>query len=180
MTTASTLRQRIWERDGHFISTDPSLIPIPTLQDAFASPVFYWADALPDAALKETLENSLCFGLYEGERNDAVDRKSSPSLVGFARCVTDYTTFLYITDVWVDPGQQGKGLGRWMMQCVQEVIVDMPYLRRSLLFTGDWKRSVPFYENIMDMVVMDGREGKGLAVMQRIGRGHPEYSKDSE
>jgi len=58
----------------------------------------------------------------------------------------------------------------------------MPYLRRSLLFTGDWKRSVPFYADLMDMSVVegkrssDGKDGEGLAVLTRKGAGHPEYT----
>lgn len=179
MTIASTIRQRVWKRDTHFISTDPSLIPINTLQEAFASPTFYWASPLPDDILRETLQNSICFGLYEGKHIGSMEGQQTSPLVGFARGVTDYSTLFYLTDVWVDPGQQGKGLGRWMMQCVQEVIVEMPYLRRSLLLTADWERSVPFYEEILDMEVMKGKQGQGLAIMERIGRGHPYYKEGS-
>jgi GNAT superfamily N-acetyltransferase len=155
MTTESTLRQRVWKRDGH-----------------------YWADPLPEEALRETIERSLCFGLYERQPTDTT--QTQPPLIGFARGVTDYTTFIYLTDVWVDPKQQGKGLGRWMMQCIQEVIVDMPYLRRSLLFTASWDKSVPFYKEIMDMDVMETKRGQGLAIMERKGRGHPIYSRDAK
>lgn len=179
MATKSSLRDRVWKRDTHFISTDPSLIPIPTLQEAYASPVFYWADALPDAVLEETLQSSLCFGLYEGQPDDTVEGRGTPPLVGFSRGITDYSTFIYLTDVWVHPSQQGKGLGRWMMQCCQELIVEMPYLRRSLLFTADWERSVPFYQEILDMKVLEGKRGEGLALMERWGKGHPFYGKGS-
>lgn len=174
MALASAL-QRVWTRDNHFISTDSSLVPIHTLQEAFASPVFYWSNPMPDDVLRETLQNSLCFGLYEGKPAADTEEASpaAPQLVGFARGVTDYSTFLYLTDVWVHPGQQGKGLGRWLVQCVQEVIEDMPWLRRSLLFTGDWERSVPFYKEIMDMKLLEGKPGQGLAIMERLGRGHP-------
>jgi hypothetical protein len=68
------------------------------------------------------------------------------------------------------------------MQCVQEVIESMPHLRRSLLFTGDWKRSVPFYERILGMQVFESRrgedgDGRGLAVMMRKGKGYRQHPK---
>ena len=105
------------------------------------------------------------------------------SFIGIARCITDFTTFIYLTDVYIEPSSQGNGLGTWMMKCVQEVIESMPHLRRSLLFTGDWKRSVPFYEKILGMQVFEsGRgedgEGRGVAVMMRKGNGYrqrPEF-----
>lgn len=61
---------------------------------------------------------------------------------------------------------------------MQEVLEDMPHLRRSLLFTGDWERSVPFYERLMGMSVMDSQRGKGLAVMEKKGKGHPTYGRE--
>lgn len=124
-----------------------------------------------------TLENSLCFAVYETPSDTAeADKKlgSAPGkLIGFARCITDYTTFLYLTDVWVDPVCQGKGIGKWLIQSVQETIEKIPYLRRSLLFTGDWTRSVPFYERLMGMSVMETHRGTGLAIMEGKGPKHP-------
>ena len=96
-------------------------------------------------------------------------------MLGFARCVTDFTTFLYLTDVWVDRACQGKGLGAWLVRCIDEVIEDMPYLRRSMLFTADWKRSVPFYEKNMGMGLVLTHFGEDVAIMEKKGRGHPSY-----
>lgn len=157
------------------------MIPIPKLNRMFASDTFYWAQPLPAPAMREMLDNSLCFGLYQLDSPDSpVDAASSLSdrhFIGLARLVTDSTTFVYLTDVFVDPSLQGLGLGSWLVKCVQEVIVTMPYLRRSILFTGDWERSVPFYEKFMDMDVIKTQEGEGLALMQRKGPGHPSYGK---
>ncbi|KAF7538011.1 hypothetical protein G7Z17_g12721 [Cylindrodendrum hubeiense] len=187
---ASELRKRTWTKDSYFISTDASLIPIPKLNKDFASDEFYWGSPLPDEVMKEMLESSLCFGLYEVESKRGVDGavaasseagsqpdKSALTFLGLARCVTDFTTFLYLTDVWIGPENQGKGLGKWLIQCVQEVIEAMPYLRRSMLFTADWHRSVPFYKKLMDMDVVEFQHGEGLAMMERRGKGHPGYGK---
>nr|XP_036574504.1 putative GNAT family N-acetyltransferase [Colletotrichum truncatum]KAF6780947.1 putative GNAT family N-acetyltransferase [Colletotrichum truncatum] len=62
---ASQLRNRKWTRDSHLISTDISLISIKDLNDAFASEEFYWGKPLPEPVAKETLQNSLCFALYD-------------------------------------------------------------------------------------------------------------------
>ncbi|KAK2766033.1 hypothetical protein FQN54_007548 [Arachnomyces sp. PD_36] len=187
-------QHQIWTKDAYLISTDPTLIPIADLTKAFASEDAYWAVPLPEQDMREMLRNSLCFGLYErsqkpngnGQDTPATttsksDSEPEPTLhfMGIARCVTDYSTFFYVTDVYVDPSSQGNGLGTWLLSCVVEVVDSMPYLRRSMLITADWKRSVPFYEKVLGMTVMDGRRteseegGEGLAVLTRIGKGHP-------
>ncbi|KAI1491507.1 hypothetical protein F5X96DRAFT_631162 [Biscogniauxia mediterranea] len=193
----SQLQGRTWQRDGYLISTDPGLISIPRLISIFASDEVYWTSPLPEPCMREMVESSLCFGLYSKQQQQPnspspsssnqqqPEPKSSPGppahlslLVGFARCVTDFTSFLYVTDVWVEPSLQGRGLGGWLVGCVQEVIESMPYLRRSMLLTGDWERSVPFYERLMGMELMKSRKGEGLAVMERKGPGHPSYRRE--
>ena len=47
--------------------------------------------------VKRSIENSVCFGLYENEKQ-----------IGFARVVTDKATFAYLGDVFVLEGIQGK------------------------------------------------------------------------
>ena len=55
---------RTWTRDGFLISTDPSLVPIPALQQAFDSDEVYWARSIPEPAMRAMLDNSLVFGVY--------------------------------------------------------------------------------------------------------------------
>jgi GNAT superfamily N-acetyltransferase len=203
-STRSQFAFKSWVKGSHLISTDPNLIPIPRLITILDSEEFYWAKSIPTEAAKEMLENSLVFGLYEctseSEQKTAVvsslsirpqqastaclrhlDANAEPPIyadldfIGLARCITDYTTFLYLTDVWVDPAHQGSGLGRWLISTIQEVIESMPYLRRSILFTSDWQRSVPFYEKLMGMSVLETKPGEGLAVMERKWKGHPNF-----
>ncbi|KAF2008986.1 hypothetical protein BU24DRAFT_445233 [Aaosphaeria arxii CBS 175.79] len=183
VSAKDALLRRSWRKDTYLISTDPSLIPVDELNKVFGSEVFYWADALPESVMTETLKNSLCFGLYDLDPSALVsDRREDEEtlkLIGFARCITDFTTFVFLTDVYVDPLLQGKGLGAWLITCVQESIESMPYLRRSMLFTSDWKRSVPFYAKLMGMEVVecneeaDGEESKGAAIMQYKGPAFP-------
>ncbi|KAL3440588.1 hypothetical protein BJX65DRAFT_290254 [Aspergillus insuetus] len=161
---------KTWTNGPYTISTDPSLIPLETLNTWFASSDFYWAKGLPLPALEQSLRNSLCFGLYHTPDND---NDNDNSFVGIARCITDHVTFAYITDVYVHPSHQGKGLGRWLVKCIGEATEAMPHLRRSMLFTMDWERSVPFYENVLGMEVAECKKGEGMAMMMRKGRGYP-------
>ncbi|KAK2612666.1 hypothetical protein QQS21_001283 [Conoideocrella luteorostrata] len=176
MSIKTEFQSRTWEKGGFFISTNPNLIPISTVIEIFDSDEFYWAKTLPLQAAQEAIDNSLSFGMYE--QDPAHDLRSSTSplkLVGMARCVTDFITFVYLTDVWVDPMYQGKGLGSWLVQCVGEALEAMPHLRRTVLFTADWERSVPFYQKHIGMTLIESQKGEGLAVMESKGKGHPSH-----
>ena len=56
--------------------------------------------------------------------------------IGFARLITDKATFAYLADVFVLETHRGKGLGKWLMQIIQEH-PDVQNLRRWLLTTKD-------------------------------------------
>jgi hypothetical protein len=76
---------------------------------------------------------------------------SATNLIGFARCITDQVTLLYLTDVYIAQEWQGQGLGKWLVGCVQEVVADMPCLRRTLLITGTGQVGKRFYGGVMGM-----------------------------
>lgn len=175
----SRLQTSSWKKDGFLVSTEPDLVPVSSLVDTFASGALYWAKPLPTEVMQEMLENSLVFVLYEYLAPDkSANSASDLKFIGLARCVTDYSTFSYLTDVWVNPEYQGKGLGRWLVGCVKESMDTLPHLRRSMLFTGDWERSVPFYRDFMDMTLIETKTGEGLALMERKGKGHPSFGQE--
>lgn len=171
---------------------DPSLVPIPALNTAFDSEEMYWAKSLPEPAMREMLDNSWCWGLYsptpspppaavdESSTSDpaatlheiaeSVSTAAEPSLIGFARAITDKVTFFYLTDVYILPEWQGQGLGKWLVSCVQEVVEDMPHLRRSMCITGQSKesRAAMFYKQLMKMEVIT----EGITVLSAKGRGN--------
>ena len=70
-------------------------------------------------------EGSLCFGLF-------VDGKQG----GFARVITDRTTFAYLCDVFVLEAYRGRGLGKRLIEAVR-AHPDLVGLRRFLLTTRD-------------------------------------------
>jgi len=85
----------------------------------------HWACGIPRAVLRRAIAHSLPFGLYRSGRQ-----------IGFARVVTDRTTFAYLADVFVLPEERGRGLGRWLVQGVLDH-PDLQGLRRWLLGSRD-------------------------------------------
>jgi ribosomal protein S18 acetylase RimI-like enzyme len=75
--------------------------------------------------LEQAVLNSLCFGMYEGDQ-----------IIGFARLITDYCTYAYLTDVIVAPPYRGRGLGKWLTEAIV-VHPRMKGLRRIALLTRD-------------------------------------------
>jgi ribosomal protein S18 acetylase RimI-like enzyme len=79
---------------------------------------------MPRERLERAIENSVCFAVY-----DASGRQ-----LGFARAVTDLTTYAYLTDVIVSESDRGRGIGSWMIEAVL-VHPDLQGLRRIALWT---------------------------------------------
>ncbi|KAK1759601.1 GNAT family N-acetyltransferase [Echria macrotheca] len=157
-------------------STDPSHVAIDALSDAFTSDMLWWAKALPSDVLATVVQNSLCFAIYTNNnkptstttQNDG--DKPPTAMIAFGRLITDYVTFGYLTDVYVLPEHQGKGLGRWMMACLDEVLNSWPHLRRCVLFTRG-AQNVKLYEQTLGMNSVAESTGDGLVVMQCAGQG---------
>ena len=116
---------RLVERtfDDYLISTDPARLDIGVIHGVLRES--YWAEAIPRGVVVRAVENSLCFGAYY--RNEQI---------GFARVVSDYSTFAYIADVFVLAPWRGRGISKALMA---EVIhhPDLQGLRRWLLGTKD-------------------------------------------
>ena len=110
-------------RDAFTVSTDPERLDAGAIH-AFLS-TSYWAEGIPRELLERALRNSLCFGLYEGERQ-----------IGLARVITDGATYAYLCDVYVLPETRGQGLGTWLMESVM-AHPDLQGLRRFSLVTRD-------------------------------------------
>lgn len=85
----------------------------------------YWARGIPREVVERSLQNSLCFGVYEHREQ-----------VGFARVVTDYATFGYLSDVFIVGSRRGLGLGKWLMDCVV-AHPELQGFRKWLLATAD-------------------------------------------
>lgn len=111
-------------RKGRFlISTDRSKLNLELIHSFLEDS--YWAKSIPKAMVLKSLKRSLCFGLYAGEKQ-----------IGFARVISDYATFAYLADVFVIKSHRGKGLSKWLMECILNH-PDLQGLRRWILVTRD-------------------------------------------
>lgn len=112
-----------WNREGFTITCDPARLDLALISGFLTSS--YWSKGIPRATVEESLQNSLCFALLDGDRQ-----------VGFARVISDYATIAYLGDVFILPEYRGRGLSKWLMDCV----VSHPRLqglRRWILATSD-------------------------------------------
>jgi len=111
------------KRDTFTISTDPSRLDLDAICGFLARA--YWASDRPRDRIERSLANSLAFGLYDGTKQ-----------IGLARVVTDYATFAWLCDVFIDEAYRGRDLGKWLMDSVLSH-PDLQGLRRWLLATRD-------------------------------------------
>lgn len=113
-----------WASGEFTIDTDNARLDVDAVQ-AFLENNSYWAQTRTRDQTETAIANSICFGLYCGERQ-----------IGFARVVSDRATFAYIGDVYVLDEFRGQGLSKWLM----ETIIAHPELqglRRWVLATRD-------------------------------------------
>lgn len=68
----------------------------------------YWAGSRPEEKIIASMERSLCFGAFDEKGRQ----------IGFARVITDYTTTYYICDVIVDAAYRGHGIGKAMIDAI--------------------------------------------------------------
>ena len=88
------------------ISTDQARLDIEAIH-AFLAEESGWALGREKAVVIRSIQHSLCFGLYEQDVQ-----------IGFARVISDYTTYAYLDDVYVLDIYRGKGLGKWLIECL--------------------------------------------------------------
>jgi len=112
-----------WKRDGFTISTEKERLDRDAIHEFLSHS--YWAKGIPRELVDRSIENSLCFGLYEAD-----------ALIGFARVITDNATFGYLSDVFVLESHRGRGLATWFMEVVFSH-PDLQNLRRWMLATAD-------------------------------------------
>ena len=122
-----------WRRGEYVISTDPSLLDLDVVHGYLQRS--YWAAERPLETVKRSVEGSLNFGLYR-----ANDRRQ----VGFARVVTDFATFAWLCDVFIDEAHRGQGLGVWLM----ETVAEHPELRCMRLWMLGTRDAHGLYEKI--------------------------------
>lgn len=110
-------------REQFTISTDPGRLDINTICEFLKRS--YWANTRPRQITERALQNSLVFGVYEGDKQ-----------IGLARVISDSTVFAYLCDVFIHEDYRGNGLGKWLMKTIMEH-PELKGVRRWLLVTND-------------------------------------------
>ena len=113
----------LWSKGGYEIGTDAARVDVKVVHGFLADS--YWAKGIPVETVRRSIENSLCFGVYHDKQQ-----------VGFARIISDHATFAYLADVFILPAYRGRGLSRWLMECIMRH-PDLQGLRRWMLATQD-------------------------------------------
>lgn len=88
------------------ISLDPTELQFDVIHGYLSRS--YWSPGIPRDVVEKAARHSLCVGVYGP---DGVQ-------VGFARLITDHTTFGYLADVFVLEEHRGRGLSRRLMEAV--------------------------------------------------------------
>ncbi len=112
-----------WKQKEFEISTDPARIDLALVHEFLTNS--YWAKGVPLETVQRSIQHSLCFGIYQQMRQ-----------IGFARVITDYATFAYVADVFVNQPYRGRGLSKWLIECIRSH-PQLQGLRRWLLATRD-------------------------------------------
>jgi len=109
---------------GYRISLDPSELQLEAIHGYLTRS--YWSPGISRELVEKAVRHSLCVGAYDGAGRQ----------VGFARLVTDHTTFGYLADVFVLEGHRGRGLSKAMVGAIM-ALPEVQGMRRLMLATRD-------------------------------------------
>jgi GNAT superfamily N-acetyltransferase len=117
------MRVKQWRRDEYRITTDPARADLDATHAYLTQS--YWCAGITKATVRRAIDGSIPFSLFAGDR-----------LAAFCRVISDGATIAYLGDVFVLPEFRGRGLSKWMMECVV-AHPDLQGLRRWILLTRD-------------------------------------------
>ena len=118
------LNEAIYHRKGFLISTEKALLQHDFIFE-FLNTQSYWAQGMPREKFEISIQESICFGVYHHQQQ-----------IGFARVISDKSTFAYLADVFIIPTFRKQGLSKWLMQTIL-AYPDFKDLKRWLLATAD-------------------------------------------
>ena len=111
------------------ISTDIREMDVDLVHD-YLSKQSYWAKGRGKEEVIKSMENSICFAVFNGNAQ-----------IGFARLVTDYVVFAWLMDVFVIDEFKNKGVGRFLM----DYIMNLPEIKEVNGFGLRTKDAHGFY-----------------------------------
>jgi len=96
-----------WHRDEFVISDDLSRVQVEVVADLLAKT--FWGHRRPREVVEKLIQTSICFSLFHQQWQ-----------IGFSRVVTDYAVFSWLSDLVLNEGYRGRGLGGWLIGCILE------------------------------------------------------------
>lgn len=94
-----------WHWDEFVITDDRSRVQVEVVAGLLAKTL--WGHRRPREVVEKLIQTSMCFSLFSHQEQ-----------IGFARVVTDYTVFSWLSDVVIKDSYRGKGLGEWLVGCI--------------------------------------------------------------
>ncbi|NWF57629.1 MAG: GNAT family N-acetyltransferase [Syntrophaceae bacterium] len=94
-----------WHWDEFVISDDRSRVQVEVVAGLLAKTL--WGHRRPREVVEKLIQTSMCFSLFRHQEQ-----------IGFARVVSDYTVFSWLSDVVIKDSYRGKGLGEWLVGCI--------------------------------------------------------------
>jgi GNAT superfamily N-acetyltransferase len=94
-----------WTHEDYILTDDKSRLDLDFACRELQ--VSYWAANRPRELIAKSIEHSVSFGLFHRGQQ-----------AGFARVIGDFATFAYLADVIVAAEHRGRGLGKWMVECI--------------------------------------------------------------
>ncbi len=92
---------------NYTVSSNKNKLDIEIIHD-YLSNRAYWAKGRSIEQVQKSIENSICFGVYNKEGRQC----------GFARVVSDLAVYAYIMDVFILEEYRGQGLGKILIEHV--------------------------------------------------------------
>lgn len=115
----------LFESDHFFIDDDPALLDLDSIHQ-FLTEESYWGQNRSFEQVYQCMQHSYNLGAY----------LPSGELIGYARVVTDWTTFAWICDVFIVREARGMGAGKQLIQCIVNHS-QLKNIRRMMLATRD-------------------------------------------
>lgn len=120
----NTITIQFMRPENYTISDDKSKLQLQVIH-SYLSLESYWAKNISMDQVKMRIENSFCVGVYF--KNEQI---------GFARVITDYTSFAYLADVFILETHRGLGLSNQIMEYIL-ARNEFQNIRRFVLATRD-------------------------------------------
>jgi N-acetylglutamate synthase-like GNAT family acetyltransferase len=96
------MEQNFKVMDDLIISDDKNKLDVKLIHKFLTTS--YWAQGRTLEEVKNSIEHSICFGVYKNNRQ-----------IGFARIVSDLTIIAYLMDVFIIEEYRGKGFSKLLL-----------------------------------------------------------------